>query len=35
MLQINDRYEFNEVLDLDVEDGKYLADSADRSVRNL
>lgn len=34
-VQINDRYEFNDVLDLDVEDGKYLADSADRSVRNL
>lgn len=33
--QINDRYEFNDVLDLDVGDGKYLADSADRSVRNL
>ena len=34
-VQINDRYEFNDVLDLDVKDGQYLADSADRSVRNL
>ncbi len=34
-LQINDRYEFSEDLDLDVGDGKYLAPTADRSVRNL
>ncbi len=34
-LQINDRYEFGEDLDLDVGDGKYLAPTADRSVRNL
>lgn len=35
MVKINDRYEFFEELDLDVEDGKYLAGGADRSVRNL
>lgn len=35
LLQINDRYEFPDVLDLDVEDGKYLSPGADRSVRNL
>ena len=35
MVKINDRYEFPEELDLDVEDGKYFSPSADRSVRNL
>lgn len=35
MLQINDRYEFPDELDLDVEDGKFLSPDADRSVRNL
>lgn len=34
-LQVNDRYEFPDQLDLDVEDGKYLSPSADRTVRNL
>lgn len=34
-LQINDRYEFPEELDLDHGDGKYLSENADRSVRNL
>ena len=34
-MQINDRYEFPDELDLDVEDGKFLAPEADRSVRNL
>ena len=34
-LQINDRYEFPDELDLDYEDGKYLSENADRSVRNL
>ena len=34
-LQINDRFEFFEELDLDRENGKYLAGTADRSVRNL
>lgn len=34
-LQINDRYEFPDELDLDVEDGKFLSPDADRSVRNL
>ena len=33
--QINDRYEFPDELDLDVEDGKFLSPDADRSVRNL
>lgn len=33
--QINDRYEFPDELDLDVGDGKYLSENADRSVRNL
>ena len=35
LLQINDRYEFPDELDLDVEDGKFLSPDADRSVRNL
>lgn len=35
MLQINDRYEFPDQLDLDVENGKFLSPNADRSVRNL
>eukprot|EP00898_Chlorokybus_atmophyticus_P001501 jgi/Chlat1/2351/Chrsp17S02617 len=35
MVKINDRYEFPLQLDLDRYDGKYLAPSADRSVRNL
>lgn len=34
-LQINDRYEFPDELDLDHEEGKYLSENADRSVRNL
>jgi len=34
-VQINDRYEFPDELDLDVDDGKFLAPGADRSVRNL
>ncbi|KAK9823704.1 hypothetical protein WJX72_004794 [[Myrmecia] bisecta] len=34
MVKINDRYEFFDELDLDREDGKYLAPTADRSVRN-
>ena len=34
ILQINDRYEFPEELDLDIEDGKYLSENADRTVRN-
>ena len=33
-MQINDRYEFPEELDLDIEDGKYLSENADRTVRN-
>lgn len=33
--QINDRYEFPDELDLDVEGGKWLSENADRSVRNL
>jgi ubiquitin carboxyl-terminal hydrolase 7 len=33
-LQINDRYEFPDELDLDCGDGKYLSENADRSVRN-
>jgi ubiquitin carboxyl-terminal hydrolase 7 len=33
-VQINDRYEFPEELDLDREDGKYLSENADRSIRN-
>ena len=35
LVQINDRYEFPDELDLDVEDGKFLAPDADRNVRNL
>ncbi|CAO2820246.1 unnamed protein product [Amaranthus hypochondriacus] len=35
MVKINDRYEFPLQLDLDRENGKYLAPGADRSVRNL
>ncbi|KAL0031727.1 hypothetical protein WJX79_003396 [Trebouxia sp. C0005] len=35
MVKINDRYEFPDELDLDVDDGKFLAPGADRSVRNL
>ncbi|KAJ4755880.1 Ubiquitin carboxyl-terminal hydrolase 12 [Rhynchospora pubera] len=35
MVKINDRYEFPLQLDLDKDDGKYLAPDADRSVRNL
>jgi ubiquitin carboxyl-terminal hydrolase 7 len=34
-MQINDRYEFPDELDLDVGEGKYLSENADRSVRNL
>lgn len=34
-MQINDRYEFPDQLDLDVEDGKFLSPDADRNVRNL
>lgn len=34
-LQINDKYEFPDELDLDLEDGKWLSENADRSVRNL
>lgn len=34
-MQINDRYEFPDELDLDVDDGKFLSPDADRSVRNL
>jgi len=34
-MQINDRYEFPLQLDLDRENGKYLAPEVDRSVRNL
>ena len=32
--QINDRYEFPEVLDLDIDNCKYLSENVDRSVRN-
>uniref|UniRef100_J3NDH9 ubiquitinyl hydrolase 1 n=1 Tax=Oryza brachyantha TaxID=4533 RepID=J3NDH9_ORYBR len=35
MVKINDRYEFPLQLDLDRDDGKYLAPDADRSIRNL
>ncbi|KAK4757395.1 hypothetical protein SAY87_018696 [Trapa incisa] len=35
MVKVNDRYEFPLQLDLDIEDGKYLSDEADRSIRNL
>ncbi|KAI4995948.1 hypothetical protein ZWY2020_040450, partial [Hordeum vulgare] len=35
LLIINDRYEFPLQLDLDRDDGKYLAPDADRSIRNL
>uniref|UniRef100_A0A7C9CRZ2 ubiquitinyl hydrolase 1 n=1 Tax=Opuntia streptacantha TaxID=393608 RepID=A0A7C9CRZ2_OPUST len=35
MVKINDRYEFPLQLDLDRENGKYLAPEVDRSVRNL
>jgi uncharacterized UBP type Zn finger protein len=34
MVQVNDRYEFYDTLDLDREGGKYLAPGADRAVRN-
>ena len=34
-LQINDKYEFPDELDLDLEEGKWLSENADRSVRNL
>lgn len=34
-MQINDRYEFPDELDLDVDDGKFLSPDADRSVRNM
>lgn len=34
-MQINDRYEFPDELDLDQEDGKWLSENADRNVRNL
>ena len=33
--QINDRYEFPDVLDLDFEDRKIFAPEADKTVRNL
>jgi ubiquitin carboxyl-terminal hydrolase 7 len=33
-LQINDRYEFYDELDLDVDNGRYLSPNADRGVRN-
>lgn len=33
-VKINSRYEFPDVLDLDIGNGKYLSPSADRSVRN-
>ena len=33
--QINDRYEFPDELDLDLEEGKWLSENADKSVRNL
>ena len=33
--QINDRYEFPDELDLDLEGGKWLSENADKSVRNL
>ncbi|PWZ45490.1 Ubiquitin carboxyl-terminal hydrolase 12 [Zea mays] len=35
MVKINDRYEFPLQLDLDRDNGKYLAPDADRSIRNL
>ncbi|XP_047307163.1 ubiquitin C-terminal hydrolase 12-like isoform X2 [Impatiens glandulifera] len=35
MVKINDRYEFPLQLDLDRDNGKYLAPEADRSIRNL
>ncbi|KMT11619.1 hypothetical protein BVRB_5g109330 [Beta vulgaris subsp. vulgaris] len=35
MVKINDRYEFPLQLDLDRENGRYLAPGADKSVRNL
>ncbi|KAL3154338.1 hypothetical protein ABBQ32_013820 [Trebouxia sp. C0010 RCD-2024] len=35
MIKINDRYEFPDELDLDVDDGKFLSPDADRSVRNM
>ena len=34
MVKINERYEFPEVLDLDIEDHKYLTADADKSKRN-
>jgi ubiquitin carboxyl-terminal hydrolase 7 len=33
-LQVNDRYEFYDTIDLDRESGKYLAPGADRNLRN-
>ena len=33
-LQVNDRYEFYDTIDLDREGGKYLAPGADRNLRN-
>ena len=33
--QINDRYEFPDVLDLDFDDRKIFAPEADKTVRNL
>lgn len=35
MVKINDRYEFSEEIDLDKENGRFLAPNADRHVRNL
>lgn len=35
MVKLNDRFEFPNSLDLDIEDGKYLSEEADRAVRNL
>lgn len=34
-VQINDRYEFPEMLDLDIQDRKYMSATADAGVRNL
>ena len=34
LLQINDRYEFYDELDLDFDDGALLSKNADRSIRN-
>jgi ubiquitin carboxyl-terminal hydrolase 7 len=33
--QVNDRYEYPEMLDLDVDDRKYQAANADRTKRNM